>query len=662
MRTEPILLEVMMQRFRAVAEEMGYALQRTGYTAFVNETADLGVALVTPSGEIFGYPVSIGISMFANLNFSEVIKSFDTYEEGDVIIYNDPYTTAGVASHLPDVNLILPVFDGSDLVCFAFAYVHSTDVGGNVPGSLSPSNREIFQEGIRIRPAKLYRAGHLNEELYQLFLNNVRVPVDTEGDLNAMLTAVRVGSRRVKELVTRYGVAKVRDAMNDALDYSELRARKVIEQIPDGVYTFHDYLDDDGVSPIPIRISVKLTVEGDSIHLDFGQTEIQVPSAFNIFSRGQPHPWLIYKIMFLILTLESDIPVNAGLLRPVRVNVPPGSVLHCEFPAAVGLRTTTGVRVQDAIIGALAQAKPGLVPACGAGTIAPIVMAERNAQGQLIVNVLEPMSGGTGAHSKGDGLHARDVVDIANLRNSPIETVERKASVRILGYGLRPDSGGAGQFRGGCGAFLEFEVLAPECMITARGMERHRFQPWGLCGGECGARGGVKVRRGGADQWEAIGKIDLLRLHRGDILRVEIAGGAGYGDPLLRAPHSVAEDVADGLVSEASAEQAYGVIVRQGRLDEAATSRLRDQRTSTRSAGIVFGQERDAYEKAWSPEVWSRYIGLLYAIPPSARSEARSRLWRSLDARRTAGELLTASEVDAQWFLIEKQLTTAAAT
>lgn len=649
LRTEPVLLEVLMQRFRAVAEEMGYALQRTGYTAFVNETADLGVALVTPAGEIFGYPVSIGISMFANLDFGAVIRSVERFEEGDIVFYNDPYTTAGVASHLPDVNMLAPIFHAGRLVCFAFAYVHSTDVGGNVPGSLSPSHREIFQEGIRIPPVKLYRRGEVNPDVMRLLLTNVRVPADSEGDLMAMRTALQVAQRRVGEMVARYGEEVLSSAMLDALDYSERRARRVIAGIPDGTYRFSDYLDDDVASRQPIKICVAVTVDGDRLHVDFAGTDVQVPSAFNIFSCGQPHPWLVYKLMFLLLTLEPDIPVNAGLLRPVTVAVPEGSVLNCQFPAAVGLRTTTGVRVQDALIGALAQAADGLVPACGAGTIAPVVVAERNASGQLVVNVLEPMSGGTGAHAQGDGLHARDVVDIANLRNSPIESVEGKASVRVLGYGLRTDSAGAGRWRGGCGTFLEFEVLAAECTVTARGMERHRFRPWGQAGGHCAAGGRVTLRRAAEGSPQDIGKIDMLRLYRGDVVRIEIAGGAGYGDPLEREPSRVHADVQDGFVSETAAREAYGVVIRDDDIDEAATAALRTRGADNAptASRFTFDDERLAYERAWSEPVWQRYVERLYALPATLRAETRARAWRWLERRRVDSGSLSTGDVDA---------------
>lgn len=204
MRTDPIVLEILIQRFRSITEEMGYALQRTGYTAFVNETADLGVALVTPAGEIFGYPRSIGITTFVNLDFRDVIASFPSYDEGDVVICNDPYTTGGLSSHLPDISVFEPVMHQGEVICFVYAYVHSTDIGGKVAGSLSPTSYEVFQEGLRIPPTKLYRRGELNQEVLNLVLTNCRIPKDNWGDLRAMITALKVGEERVNEAIGRY--------------------------------------------------------------------------------------------------------------------------------------------------------------------------------------------------------------------------------------------------------------------------------------------------------------------------------------------------------------------------------------------------------------------------------------------------------------------------
>ena len=649
MRTDPITLEVLIQRFRSIAEEMGYALQRTGHTVFVNETADLGVALVTPTGEIFGYPRSIGITMFANLDFSELLEAAGVLDEGDVVICNDPYSTGGLSSHLPDISVIAPVWVGGRLICYVYAYVHSTDVGGKVPGSLSPSSYDVFQEGVRIPPTRLYRGGVECPDIMALILANCRAPKDNRGDIRAMITALRIGERRVKEAVTRVGAEIFVAAMADALDYGEARARRAIATIPDGTYRFSDYLDDDVATRIPIKFQVALTVRGDGMVIDFTGSDPQVRSAFNIYSKGKPHPWLIYKTMFLLLTLQPDIPVNAGMMRPVSVVAPAGSVVNCVAPAAVGLRTTAGVRVQDALCGALAQALPEVMPAAGADYIAPVVFAEPDlVAGGMRVNVLEPMVGGTGASSAGDGLNARDVVDIANLRNSPLEIVEQAASVLVTTYGLRPDSGGPGLNRGGLGAVLEFEVLGPTGLVTARGQERHRFLPWGLAGGGCPAGARVLIRRAGEAEFSDLWKIDALEVSAGDTLRILTPGGGGYGCPFEREPERVLEDVLDGFVTREGAGRDYGVVLAGEAVDRAATACLRANRPA--AAGLfTFGKEREAYEAGWSQPVWDRFSALLFALPPMLRSDARRRLWEDLDRRRADGAALTPEVVSERW-------------
>jgi len=658
---DPILLEILTQRFRSIAEEMGYALQRTGYTVFVNETADLGVALVTPQGEIFGYPIDIGVATFANLDCSNTIAAFDSYEEGDVIITNDAYSSGAMASHLPDVNVMKPVFHEGRLVCFTFAYVHSTDIGGKVPGSISPSNHEVFQEGLRIQPIKLYKGGELNADVLNLILNNCRAPGDNRGDLRAMITALNVGEQRIHEVISRYGVASMISAMYGVLDYSEQRARRLIERIPDGTYSFSDYLDDDVASPIPVKICVAVTISGSSLHVDFSGSDPQVRSAFNIFSDGKPHPWLIYKITFFLLTLERDIPLNAGIMRPITVYAPEGSVVNCQFPAAIGMRTTTGLRVQDAIFGALAKAMPEVLPAAGAGSVSPLVFAEPNqAEGGLKVTVLEPLVGGAGGHADGDGAHSRDVVDLANMKNNPVEIVEANASVRVLRYGLVPDSAGAGRYRGGCGSVLEFEVLTPDASLTPRGMERHRFRPWGLKGGSYASPGSCFVRRNGESEFQQLHKIDSIHLSVGDVVRIVMPGGAGYGSSLDREPGRVLEDVLDGFVSREGAERDYAVVLDDGlHVDEAATEALRARRRAAEKAGpplFALGPEREQYEALWTEPVSQRFNDILFGLPRAFRSEVRTRLWTAMEARVADGRATGLDALEMEWEAVQGRI------
>jgi len=652
-KTDPVQLEILAQRFRSIAEEMAYALKRTGYTAFVNETGDLGVALISKAGEIFGFPKAIGITMFVSLNYLTVLNAIDDLEEGDIVIFNDPYTTGGVGSHLPDINIFKPIFQEGELICYAFAYVHATDIGGKVAGSLSPSSYEIFQEGLRIPPMKLYRAGRINEDFLTLFSANCRIPEDNWGDIGAMVTAVNLGEQRIGELVERYGVEDLWQAIDDALDYSEARSRAVIENIPDGRYSFSDYLEDDVVTDIPIKICVTVIIDGGTMLLDFTGTDVQVRASFNLYSEGKPHPWMVYKIMFLLLTIDQEIPINAGLMRPVEVAVPEGSILNCSFPAAIGLRTTLGVRVQDAIMGAFAQAIPEVATAAGAGYVAPIVFAEPNlVSGGLKVTVVEPMVGGTGATADSDGVNARDVVDLSNLRNNPAEIVESIAAVKILRYGLLEDSAGAGKYRGGCGKVLEFEILSPNCLTTARGMERHRFAPWGLMGGFCGAKGKVLLRPAGADEFEDIGKIDSLKLSAGDVLRVDTPGGAGYGNSLERDIDRIEKDLAGGVISAVAAEQDYGIVLNGGKIDRKATEERRAKLAADRSDEIPLyrlGPDREEYERLWTGELWAQFTTILYGLPIAFRADVREQLWRRVDEEARAGLSVTPEMLSNYW-------------
>ncbi|MAF48884.1 MAG: hydantoinase B/oxoprolinase family protein [Rhodospirillales bacterium] len=652
-KTDPVQLEILVQRFRSVAEEMAYALKRTGHTAFVNETGDLGVALISRNGEIFGFPKAIGITMFVSLNYVTVLNAVDDLKQGDIVVFNDPYTTGGVGSHLPDINIFKPIFHGGELICYAYAYVHATDIGGKVAGSLSPSSYEVYQEGLRIPPMKLYRAGQPNQDFLDLFFANCRIPEDNWGDIGAMVTAVNLGEQRVGELVGRYGRDELWQAIDDALDYSEARSRAVIEKIPDGRYRFSDYLEDDVVTGIPIKICVEVIIEGGSMLLDFAGTDVQVRAAFNLYSEGRPHPWMVYKIMFLLLTMDHEIPLNAGLMRPVEVAVPDGSILNCKFPAAIGLRTTLGVRVQDALMGAMARALPEVVPAAGAGYVAPIVFAEPNlVSGGLKVTVIEPMVGGTGATSDSDGVNARDVVDLSNLRNNPTEIVETIAAVKIRRYGLREDSAGAGKYRGGCGKILEFEILSPDCLTTARGMERHRFAPWGLKGGFCGAKAKVLLRPSGAEEFEDIGKIDSLKLSAGDVLQVHTPGGAGYGDPLERDVARIEKDLAGGIISAAAAELDYGIVLNGAGIDRKATEKRRAQLAAGKKDEIDLhrlGPDREEYERLWSDDLWDRFTEILYALPVPFRADVREQLWHRVDQAARNGQQVTPGMLGGYW-------------
>ena len=492
MAIDRVLVEVLRNHYQAIVEDMARIMERTAYTTFVKETADFSTGLVAPGGEYVAYPWKLGASSYLGLNMKHAFDYFDRYEPGDIIIANDAYLTGPLCTHLPDVHILRPIFHGDRVIAWGYAFVHASDIGGTVPASVWPRATEIFQEGLRLRPTKLYRAGVLSEDVRNILLDNCRIPDMVWGDINAMCAAVNSCDRRVQEMATKFGVETVTAGMDAVLDYAEQRARAAIAQIPDGTYRFSDYMEDDLQSEVPIRIKVALTVAGDSLHLDFTGTDPQVASALNIATHGVTHPFICQAILAYIVTMDPQIPKASSILRPVRVTAPPGTIVHSLFPAPIGVRYATVIRVFDAILGALAQALPGQVPAAPAGATSPVVASVLDPfTGQRQVQVVEPMIGGGGGRPNMDGVDGADSTS-GYLRNTPVESVEAEVPIVLRRYHLIPGTGGPGRNRGGLALRLDFEFSHPHSIVTARGMERFKLAPWGLHGGRCGHLGELR--------------------------------------------------------------------------------------------------------------------------------------------------------------------------
>lgn len=628
---DAIMLEVLRHKYQAITEEMCYTLQRTGHTVFVNETADFSTGLATPDGELFAYPQSIGVSVMVNANLAVAISTVGSFDDGDIIITNDPYTSGGLGSHLPDTNIFRPIFFDGNVVAFAWAYVHSTDVGGKMPGSLSPSSSDVFQEGIRIPPSKLYRAGKLDHSLMRILQENCRVPADNWGDIKAVISAVNIGADRVIALNKQYGTEIFRESTEALLNYADSRAQDVFSKIPDGVYEFTDYLDNDVITDDPVRLHVGMEVHSGRLRLNLQDCDVQSRSAFNVASCGRPHPWLVYRLISFLYTMDPSIPINGGLLRSIEVITRPGSIVDCSFPAAMGLRTTTSIRLMDALHGALTKAIPGFLPAASAGVMAPVVVAETDfTSGKHRVQTVEPLAGGTGAGPGSDGIDGRDV-GLANLRNTPIEIVDSQSNIVIRKYVVATDSGGPGEFRGGAGVVLEFEARQPETMVTARGMERQRFRAWGLGGGRPGGLA-LAVLNPGTPNERIISKLDGIVLNQGDVLRLQTSGGGGFGDPFKRDPKLVLADVQRASVSISSAASDYGVVIMDGVINIAETVGLRAKQRGNVTE-YNFGSEREAYESAWPEQLQHELLEMLYTLPTALRFYAREKLIRSMDSK-----------------------------
>lgn len=620
MKLDPVTLEILNNKVAAVTEEMCVTLQRTGRTLYVKETADFACALAGLDGRFFAYPRSIGVSGFVGLECAPTIEAVGGLEPGDIILTNDPYYSHGLATHLPDLQVIAPYFHEGRIVAYGWCFVHCSDIGGRVPSSISPTNHEIYQEGLRIPPVKLIRRGELNGDV-ALFLNaNSRTPDANMGDIRAMLAALETGSRRIGQIVARHGTQTLLDAQVELTAYAEKKARDVLGRIPAGTYRFVDYLDDDAVSALPVRLSLALTIREGAIHLDFTGSDPQVAAAMNIPSRGRPHAWLTLRILAMIHTLDPTAPLNAGLLRPVSITARAGTIVNPDEPAATGVRHAAAIRVNDVLNGALGLALPGVMPAASSGTVIPVVVAEPNDRGGRNVQVVEPMIGGTGARHGVDGIDGRDS-GISNLANNPVETVEAELGIEILRYGLRPDSGGAGQWRGGCGMELSFRILKDGTNVLGRGMERLLFRPWGRNGGCPGLPGSLVVNEGKPGERQ-LGKIDVLEVGAGDIVTFRTPGAGGWGDPSDRDPVLVLADVLNGFVTIDGARQNYGVVIAAGAVDQAATLTLRATWTSEERA-VDFGPERAAWDEVFDAEALDAFNRHLLTLPLASRQRYR---------------------------------------
>jgi N-methylhydantoinase B len=628
MKLDPILVEIFFHKVTAITEEMAITLQRTARTTYVKEAGDYGCALATPQGRFFAYPKVLGVSGFLDSNVGPAVALVPNLEPGDVVITNHPYATEGLASHMPDLHLIRPIFHEGQVVAHAWDFIHSADIGGGVPSSISPRFSDLFQEGFQIPPIKLVKSGRMNEDFLTLYRANCRVPEVNLGDIKAMLSALLVGERRVLELIQQHGVETLMQAQADLVEYAATKALEVQKKIPNGTYEFWDFLDDDYNSKVPIRVRCRLTAKDGRVHLDFTGSDPQVLAAYNVPTAGKRHPWLTLKLMHFVYSHDKTIPLNYGMFENVTVEAPRGTIVNPEPPAAVGIRSATAIRLNEAVVGALTCAQPGLMPAPSGGIMIPSVLVEQDpATGQRNVMVLQSLVGGTGARLGADGVDGRDS-SLANQRNTPIEKTEEEAAAMITEYGLRPDSGGAGEWRGGTGVVFSVRIAREGSAVLGRGMERFVFRPWGMTGGKPGAKARVVVNLGRPDERE-LGKLDIFHPSVGDVVTIMTPGGGGYGDPMRRPPAKVLEDVLDGYVSPEAAERDYGVVIRGEGVDERATVGLRAEIVRRRDNLRVFdfGPERAAWESVFDDTAMLRLNGLFMRFGPNARARRRRELF-----------------------------------
>ena len=629
MTMDPVLLEIMNHKVVAIADEMCATLLRTSRSVFVNESADFAVGLVDRDGEIFGWPHQSKTTSI-NVPCAYTIEKMGPLDDGDMIVANDAYTSDGMATHLPDLHLIKPYFHDAEIVGYGWGFIHYMDVGGRVPGSISAANREVFQEGLRIPPMKLARKGTLNDDFVKIFKANCRLPETNMADLKAMMGSLETGARRVADTIRHYGLETFLASQGGLKDYAAAKARAVLRLLPDGIYDFWDYLDDDWVSNIPIRYRLRMTVNDGLVHMDLTGTDPEVEASYNLPTRGQLHNMLTRRIATFMRTHDATLPLNAGTFRPLSITNPPGTVLNAEFPAAVGLRFSSATAFNDAMTGTLLKAVPDKMAGPTSGTGFSLVLEEYDeAAGHPTVIVAQVPRGGMSAYEGHDGVDARDVT-MNTMHNHPVETVESKSGLRVVEYDVRPDSGGAGQWRGGIGQTVTVEVLRDGSSIQVPGVDRFRFPPWGVQGGRPGLPPRIIYNRGRSGERE-LGKIESMPVGEGNTITVMTPGAAGYGDPFLRDTEAVRWDVRRGFVSRDAAAREYGVVIdEEGQVDGAATEHARRTRVRPNvRSDFDFGPEREAWERVFDDATMMELNRRLFALPKSARQPTRRRIFEA---------------------------------
>lgn len=569
MNVDPITFAVIKSGLDSIADDMAYTVVRIARSEIVKDVMDFSAAICAGDGQMVAQAKTIAQHLGAIPEAMEsVLTTFaDDLHDGDVVIMNDPYHGG---MHLPDIFMFVPIFHEGKRRAFAVVICHHTDVGGRVPGSNASDSTEIYQEGLRIPPLKLYDRGVLNRTLESLIKINVRVPDRVWGDLSAQFAAAQVGKRGLERLMQRYGSDEVDAYMQELLDYAERMTREEIKTWPKGTWRFTDHIDDDGFSDTPIPIKVAITVNDDgTLFVDYTGSSPQVRGALNS-TLSFTHSLTYLSVRCV---LAKDLPNNVGMFRCVTVRAPEASVLNPVMPGPCAARALTGYRVFDTMLGALAQIVPDKVPAAGEGGNSVICISGLRPNRQPFI-IVDMICGAWGGRPTKDGLEA--VTNASqNLSNMPVEIMEAEHPVRIEDYGFVQDSCGAGRYRGGVGIRRSYRILADEALLQMR-TDRVKFLPYGLEGGEPGgpSRNAMVVA---GEHRELPGKI-TTRVQGGTLIIHEQAGAGGFGHPLEREPEAVLEDYLDEKISEAFAERHYAVAFAGHAVDAARTAALRASR------------------------------------------------------------------------------------
>ncbi|MDF3061125.1 MAG: hypothetical protein K0S06_1234 [Microvirga sp.] len=544
MNPDPVTLAILKSRLEQIADEMDATLYRSAFNPIIAEARDACHGLYhARTGDTLvqgtkGLPIFVGAMAFAVKSVIDKVARDGSLEAGDTFLFNDPYDGG---THLNDFRLVRPIFRRGDLFCWAASVGHWLDIGGNVPGGYNPKATESFQEGVRFPPVKLFSAGRLNQDIVDLLAANSRVPSSNWGDLNGQLNALDLGERRFNALLEEYGDRTVADAFDALSGRAEALMRAAIRALPDGLYSFEDFLDNDGIIDEAITIALDLTVAGDAMSLDFSRSSPPCQGPLNIsYATSVAACYVALKHIF------PEVPANAGCLRPITFIIPDATLLGAKAPRPVAGYTETILRLIGIVFGAIAKADPARATAAPFGTINALSMSGHRADGSRWV-MFSFFGGGLGGNPASDGLnHANNPISTATI--PPAEILEAAYPVLFTQWALRPDSAGAGRHRGGLGAIYEIEAQT-DAQVALLG-ERGKYPPLGVAGGEPGALNRFSWGGDGTGNTPPlVSKVTDVWLRAGERVRLETPGGGGWGDPRERDPARADRDRRLGYVT-----------------------------------------------------------------------------------------------------------------
>ncbi|MEK3854073.1 hydantoinase B/oxoprolinase family protein [Cytobacillus sp. FSL H8-0458] len=558
-KVDPFTLEIVKDSLVAIGDEMFIALAKTSMSPIIYEVLDYASGLTDAKGQLLtqGNGVTGFIGMLSDM-VKQTLKKFGDgkLKEGDIIIINDSY--GGGGSHLSDVGLVMPIFFDGEIVAFSANKAHWTEVGGKDPGSFSNDATDIFQEGLQFPSVKLFNEGEINQAIVDIIEANVRFPELSLGDMWAQVAALKTGEKRVKELCEKHGKELFLSSVDYLLDHGEQLARQELSKLPKGTFNAEGFIDDDGFGNGPFKIKVKVTITDDKFVADFRGSHPQVPGPVNCSYTALVSA---VRTIFLAITNPSQ-DANDGVFRPLEVITDKGSVLSAERPAPVSIYWESMLAGADLIWKALAPVVPHRLNAGHLLSVCSVVLSGQHQDTNEPFLIVEPSVGGWGASEGQDGARGQFCIGDGETYNVPVEVAETRYGVMVDEYSLHTDGAGAGEYLGGSGVIRSYKALSDNQMVSVT-FGRNKFVPWGMKDGEDGSANEVYIEKADGDVDGPFGIYPRYPLNKGDVVKLVTATGGGYGDPYKRPADQVAQDVKNGYITAAQANESFGVIVNE---------------------------------------------------------------------------------------------------